>query len=135
MNSLLKVALIGGGVYFLFRDQINALFTGSPVDDTTTTTTDLTPSPEAQTLAHVRDLMRQAAQHNAQFAGGLANWDMWNFYYRQFRGQDAPVFEVMFPAESDRNRRMSLDEFFAAATAPPGLSGVPFSAARQAWGY
>ena len=135
MNSALKWGLIAGGVYLLFRDQINFLLTGTTADATPATTTSTTPATPAATpeasasLATVKEKMRQAAATDVFFANGLGTWDHWNYYYSQFRGVDAPG-----PADGDHDRKISLDEFIAPITSQ-GLSGLSRSAARRAWGF
>ncbi len=132
MNSALKWGLILGGAAYLFKDQLRYMISGTAADaappansgaDTTQPAVDSSAITKAKLLAWAKTQPQYAAQ------GEMLDGWQWAYGYRAVRGTD-PGDPGLF---MDASRRVTLDEFWALASAH-GLSGVPNWSAR-AWGY
>lgn len=145
MNTFVKVGMIGGAAWYLFHENLEAMFPGvfgktssSTTNTPAATTTSTTPVQTGTIPASsntTRSLLAAAAQKHAAVAqNGMFDGYHWAFMYREVRGVD-PALTLADPA-----RLMTLDEFMA-ALGGAGLSGVSAApakrrtAAARAWGY
>jgi hypothetical protein len=149
MNSLLKYGLIAGAAWFLFKDQIEAMFgtatstaaapaTSNPAAPATPATPANPAAPAAPVVtATTRTLLQNWANANSFYKSqnNVMSAYQWDYGYQAVRGAAPPGPDVMFPGQ-DPNRLMTLDEYLTAAAAS-GLSGVrpKRSAAARAWRY
>ncbi len=134
MNPYLKYALIAGGAYLIFHDQVNTWLSGLLGTETTPQNENTPEQPAISSSVLSTAALMDAASQNDGFriaGGGRMSYDHWHYYYKQVRGIDAPAFEKVFPGR-DRGLLLSLDEWIA-ATASHGLAGVPWR--QLAWGY
>ena len=130
MKDVLKWGLIlGGASYFLFRQQLSAMFGGSSAPAPAPSSAAPTTTTSAATTAQ---LIQQYAT-NAKLPGRM-DFDHWNWVYAQVRGAGGPAIEDVFPGQA-RELLMTFDEYWAGITRR-GLSGVRRrTSASRAWGY
>ena len=127
MNTTVKVLLIGGGVAFLFRDQLISLLgagtsTAAP-ELPQTTVAPPNPNSGVSDAVGTYELMLAKVRSDPGYIanGGRMNIDQWNYYYALVRGIPGPTSDVI--GFSDAKTLVSLDEYWNAMTAH-GLSGL-----------
>lgn len=144
MNTALKIALLAGGLYFLFREQIAAALwpaqaTAPPIPVVTNPPVSEPPqpapaSPQVPPAPAVVPMPRQleAAANVAQGSG--MTFDQWNHYAAQIQGRPGPPIEEVFPGR-DRAVWMSADQYWSGRQAAglAGLRGLP--SVSRAWGF
>ncbi len=137
VNNVLKLALIGGGAYLLFKDQLAYFFGGAqsalpaPSGQPAATqppaaSAPATTAPAAPSLKE--EILRRSAGDPA-IVNGLASSHVWGYYWAQVKGTPAPSPDRI--GFSDGNALITLDTYLAGYS--HGLSGM--RAARRAWRY
>lgn len=121
----LVIVLVGGAAYFLFKDQLSAMFGTTPAANPAASAASATSNPAPSNIlptsaATTRAMILQRAMADPSWAstGGLLNGWQWNWWYKIVRGQDVPSL-----AFADWARKMTIDEFMN-ALASVGLSGM-----------
>lgn len=146
MNSALKIGLIGGAAWFLFRDQLGVMFP-SLFTAAATQPPPAAPQPAAPPAGVTPDSPATTKQRLLAWAtpndfykqqGKMLNSWQWNYGYKAVRGTEPPPIEQMFPGQ-DPARLMTLDEYWT-GIAGAGLSGTASgssrrSAAAKAWRF
>ena len=131
MNTALKFALIGAGLYFLFKDKFPLL--SLPTAAATSTAAPPIINPASTPAAAVfKARLRQVAAAGEDISQGLNFWQ-WEYYWRAATGstENFPGPEAFGVTGQAAYQLLSIDEFWqivtagaAAGVALPTMSGL-----------
>lgn len=120
--NLLKAGLLLIGGYLVLR------FMQQQQQPPSEPATGPVPAGPGAAPSDIKSLVAQvAAAANPEVRPLLLDSDQWAYYFRELRGTEPPAWEAIFPGATDRQKRLTIDEWWAAAS-QAGLSGLPSGA-------